>query len=287
MQHDPVDIAAAQALHPNWQPGDHIIARLARNAAEHPRDVAMRERDRGIWQEYSWSDYLNAVIEFAAGLEGRGVKPGDVVLAIGDNRPNLYFGMLGVAALRAIPSPAYAEAPTDELAAQMEREAIRFAVADKRDARAVGRPPERAVAVAGKRELPHVGELRKHAFELGPQVQRPHHAVIAARGADTLRLASRGAQARLHHRAHRRLQALQPHAARPLEIVGDPVGVLVELTRQQHQRGRVHGRRQAHVGLRRQPQREVVLGVEVLGEEQAPRRRLERHLGGLVIGQLR
>ncbi|WP_374635069.1 long-chain fatty acid--CoA ligase [Paracoccus sp. (in: a-proteobacteria)] len=133
MQHDPVDIAAAQALHPNWQQGDHIIARLARNAAEHPRDVAMRERDRGIWQEYSWSDYLNAVIEFAAGLEGRGVKPGDVVLAIGDNRPNLYFGMLGVATLRAIPSPAYAEAPTDELAAQMEREAIRFAIAEDQE----------------------------------------------------------------------------------------------------------------------------------------------------------
>ena len=133
MQHDPVDIAAAQALHPNWQQGDHIIARLARNAAEHPDDVAMRERDRGIWQEYSWSDYLRAVLEFAAGLEARGVRAGDVVLAIGDNRPNLYFGMLGVATLRAIPSPAYAEAPTDELAAQLEREAIRFAIAEDQE----------------------------------------------------------------------------------------------------------------------------------------------------------
>lgn len=133
MQHDPVDIATAQALHPNWQQGDHIIARLAQNAAEHPDDVAMRERDHGIWQEYSWSDYLRAVLEFAAGLEARGVGAGDVVLAIGDNRPNLYFGMLGVAALRAIPSPAYAEAPTDELAAQMEREAIRFAIAEDQE----------------------------------------------------------------------------------------------------------------------------------------------------------
>ena len=79
MQHDPLDFAAAQALHPNWQRDDHIIARLARNAAEYPDDVAMRERDWGIWQEYTWSDYLRAVIEFAAGLEGRGVKPGDAV----------------------------------------------------------------------------------------------------------------------------------------------------------------------------------------------------------------
>ena len=122
MQHDPAMTAQAKALHPNWRDDDTILARLARNAAEVPDQVAMRERDHGIWQEYSWADYLRAVTEFAAGLEARGVKPGDVVMVIGDNRPNLYFAMLGAACLRAIPSPAYADAPTEELAAQMERE---------------------------------------------------------------------------------------------------------------------------------------------------------------------
>ncbi|WP_295048532.1 AMP-binding protein [uncultured Paracoccus sp.] len=133
MQHDPVDMAQAQALHPNWRSDDTILARLARNAAEVPDQVAMRERDHGIWQEYSWRDYLRAVVEFAAGLEARGVAPGDVVMVIGDNRPNLYFAMLGAACLRAIPSPAYADAPTEELAAQMEREDIRVAVAEDQE----------------------------------------------------------------------------------------------------------------------------------------------------------
>ncbi|MTE00709.1 AMP-binding protein [Paracoccus sp. YIM 132242] len=133
MQHDPVDMSRAQALHPNWRAGDTILARLAQNAAEVPDQVAMRERDHGIWQEYTWADYLRAVVEFAAGLEARGVKPGDVVMVIGDNRPNLYFAMLGAACLRAIPSPAYADAPTEELAAQMEREDIRVAVAEDQE----------------------------------------------------------------------------------------------------------------------------------------------------------
>lgn len=133
MQHDPVNRASAQALHPNWRADDTILARLARNAAEAPDQVAMRERDRGIWQEYTWADYLRAVVEFAAGLEARGVRPGDVVMVIGDNRPNLYFAMLGAACLRAIPSPAYADAPTEELAAQMEREDIRVAVAEDQE----------------------------------------------------------------------------------------------------------------------------------------------------------
>lgn len=131
MQHDPIDTAAA--LHPDWQPGDTILARLARNAAEHPGEIAMRERDRGIWQEYDWRAYLAAVTEFAAGLEAQGIGPGDVVMVIGDNRPNLYFAMLGIACLRAIPSPAYADAPTEELAAQMARENIRTAIAEDQE----------------------------------------------------------------------------------------------------------------------------------------------------------
>ena len=51
MQHDPVNMAQAQALHPNWRADDTILARLAQNAAEVPNQVAMRERDHGIWQE--------------------------------------------------------------------------------------------------------------------------------------------------------------------------------------------------------------------------------------------
>ena len=133
MQHDPIDIAAAEALHPNWKRDDHLLTRLAANAAQHPAEIAMRERDRGIWQEYSWSDYLTAVLEFAAGLEARGIKPGDIVLVIGDNRPNLYFAMLALTALRAIPSPAYPDAPTEELAAQMARENIRCAIAEDQE----------------------------------------------------------------------------------------------------------------------------------------------------------
>lgn len=133
MQHDPIDFAAAEALHPNWKRDDHLLASLARNAAEVPDQIAMRERNYGIWQEYSWRDYHQAVTEFAAGLEEAGVRQGDIVLIIGDNRPNLYFAMLGICALRAIPSPAYSDTPTEELAAQLAREGIRFAIAEDQE----------------------------------------------------------------------------------------------------------------------------------------------------------
>ncbi|HLQ85218.1 MAG TPA: hypothetical protein VK110_03620, partial [Salinisphaeraceae bacterium] len=52
-------------LHPNWQADDHLLAVLAANARDHGRDIAMRERDRGIWQEYSWQDFLDNVLAAA------------------------------------------------------------------------------------------------------------------------------------------------------------------------------------------------------------------------------
>ena len=123
----------ARAAHPDWQADDHLLTHLARNAAEHPHAVAVRERDHGIWQEYTWSDYLDTVLAFAAGLEGRGVAAEDNILIIGDNRPALYFAMVGAVALRALPSPAYPDTTPDEVAGQIERESIRVALAEDQE----------------------------------------------------------------------------------------------------------------------------------------------------------
>ncbi|HLU16276.1 MAG TPA: AMP-binding protein [Burkholderiaceae bacterium] len=126
-------VADSRQLHPNWNDDDHLLNILVDNAKRFPDHVAMRERDRGVWQEYTWSRYLDDVLCFAAGLETRGVKPEDVVLVIGDNRPALYLSMLGAITLRAIPSPAYPDTRPEELAGQIQRENIRFAVAEDQE----------------------------------------------------------------------------------------------------------------------------------------------------------
>lgn len=60
---------------------------LAYNAANWPSEIAMREKDYGIWIEYSWSDYNEAVKQIAMGLKALGFERGQVVGMIGDNRP--------------------------------------------------------------------------------------------------------------------------------------------------------------------------------------------------------
>ena len=50
---------------------------LLRNAREFPRRAAMREKDRGIWQAWTWHDYAEHVRDLALGLAALGFKRGD------------------------------------------------------------------------------------------------------------------------------------------------------------------------------------------------------------------
>ncbi|MBW1941367.1 MAG: AMP-binding protein, partial [Deltaproteobacteria bacterium] len=49
--------------------------------------VAMREKEFGIWIPFTWEDYLNNVKYLCLGMMGLGLKKGDKVAMIGDNRP--------------------------------------------------------------------------------------------------------------------------------------------------------------------------------------------------------
>ena len=127
------DPAVPAASHPHWVESDNLIEVLRRNAEGHGDQIAMREREHGIWQEYTWAEYLEQVLGFAAGLESLGIRPEENILVIGDNRPRAYFGMLGAITLRAVPSPAFPDTTPEELQGQMEREGIRCALAEDQE----------------------------------------------------------------------------------------------------------------------------------------------------------
>ena len=85
------------------------------HAAERGRNTAMRHKDLGLWQSWSWSELAADMRAYAAGLSLIGVKRGEAVAIIGSNRPKLYWTFLAAQALGAIPVPMYADAIADEL----------------------------------------------------------------------------------------------------------------------------------------------------------------------------
>ncbi len=60
---------------------------LCRNARTMPDKVALREKEFGIWQSFTWREYHDQVRDFSLGLVALGLRPGENVAIIGENRP--------------------------------------------------------------------------------------------------------------------------------------------------------------------------------------------------------
>ena len=97
------------------------------------RKVALREKDLGIWQSYTWSEYLEQVRQFALGLAALGFQRGDKVAVIGDNRPRLYWAMIATQCLGGVPVPLYQDAIENEMLYVLEHSGARFAVAEDQE----------------------------------------------------------------------------------------------------------------------------------------------------------
>ncbi len=67
---------------------DTLPKLLRLRAAENGSDIAMREKEFGLWQEHSWAEYHDRVRRFALGFHKLGIGKGDVVGIIGDSRPD-------------------------------------------------------------------------------------------------------------------------------------------------------------------------------------------------------
>jgi long-chain acyl-CoA synthetase len=107
---------------------------LLENARKFPAGkIAMREKDYGIWQSYSWQDYLDQVREFALGLAALGFKKADKMAIIGDNRPQLYWGLAACQCLGGVPVPLYQDAIHDELRFIVDHSECRFALAEDQE----------------------------------------------------------------------------------------------------------------------------------------------------------
>ena len=73
---------------------DTLPKLLLHNAANWPNDIAMREKEFGIWNEITWAGYRDQVRLVALGLKSLGLKRGEVVAIIGRNRPNWVWSEL-------------------------------------------------------------------------------------------------------------------------------------------------------------------------------------------------
>ncbi len=103
------------------------------NAERRPGKVAIREKDFGIWQSYTWKDYDERSRRIAFGLAALGFIRGDKVAIVGDNRPELYWAVMATQALGGVAVPIYQDSIERELAYIVDHAEVRFAVVEDQE----------------------------------------------------------------------------------------------------------------------------------------------------------
>jgi long-chain acyl-CoA synthetase len=128
---------------------------------------AVREKDLGIWQTWTWRQVEREVRFMACGLHAQGFKAGMRLAIIGDNRPRLYWSMAAAQALGGIAVPMYQDAPAADFVYVLNDAEIAYAMVE--DQEQVDKMREAA---------PHVPTLR-HIYYDDPRGLRDYEGVMS------------------------------------------------------------------------------------------------------------
>ena len=103
------------------------------HAKARPNHPALREKDLGVWQTWSWSELAAEVHVLAAALHGLGLTRGGHVAIIGENRPRLYAAMLATQALGGVPVPMYQDATAAQMVYVFDDAQIEYAIVEDQE----------------------------------------------------------------------------------------------------------------------------------------------------------
>jgi len=103
------------AAAPDGHPFEGLTSIVLRRGRTTPDRVALREKDRGRWETYTWADYAARVTAIGRGLAALGVEPGDRVAIHSENRPAWLFADLGVQGIGAVTVGIYPTSPAAEV----------------------------------------------------------------------------------------------------------------------------------------------------------------------------
>jgi len=113
--------------------GDTFPRLLMEHARVRPQHPALREKNLGIWQTWTWGEAAQVVRKLAAGLHAQGFRRGRHLAIVGENRPRLYFAMMAVQSLGGVPVPLYQDAIAAEMIYVFENAEIEYAIVEDQE----------------------------------------------------------------------------------------------------------------------------------------------------------
>lgn len=103
---------------------------LRHNALLWSDDIAMREKEFGIWSEFSWLDYHNRVKWLSLTLRDLGIEAETTIALLGDNRPEWVWGEVAAHALCCFSLGIYQDSLHEEVAYLLNRSNAQVVIAE-------------------------------------------------------------------------------------------------------------------------------------------------------------
>ena len=98
------------------RPEENTLSKgFLRRVEELGSEVAQRKKRFGIWQEYSWNEVYDQVVDLAMGLLKLGIKKGDTLVIIGENDPEMYWAQIAAHALHCKTCCVFSDAGTQDI----------------------------------------------------------------------------------------------------------------------------------------------------------------------------
>lgn len=106
---------------------------LLDHVQENGDDIALRWKQFGVWQEFTWREYYDRVKHFAMGLETMGFEEGDILFTIGYNRPHQLWAWMGAQTLGGMAAPNYEDMLPEAIGNQLELLSPKVAYAEDQE----------------------------------------------------------------------------------------------------------------------------------------------------------
>jgi len=106
---------------------------LLENLKKHPQKTAVREKDYGIWISMTYADYAVKIVKLAKYFEKLGLKKGDTISIIGDNKPEWVMSELAAQLLGAVSIGIYQDSVVEEVKYLLEQSETKVVVAEDQE----------------------------------------------------------------------------------------------------------------------------------------------------------
>ena len=110
-----------------------LLNYFQKNIMEQPNRVAIRHKEYGIWHNVTWGQYGEKVRQVAMGLISLGLKKGDCVSVISENRPEWVYSDFGTMSAGGVTAGIYTTNAAEECGYVVQNSDSRFYIAENEE----------------------------------------------------------------------------------------------------------------------------------------------------------